>query len=154
MCDMNCLWYRLALLFIAQQNPRLVQTERLCRQQNKCEWKIEIWFGKGRKHCGKRRKCWLPAFSPFSQCFHKDLSTGSLKVVNVWSRIEIDLLEASSSHIHRKNLQHSYTDTSHLSYLFIKYILFFPFKWRHFRGGKMFAIMYVYVCNYNLVSNN
>ena len=25
-------------------------------------------FGKGRKHCGKRRKCWLQAFSPFPQC--------------------------------------------------------------------------------------
>ena len=28
-------------------------------------------FGKGRKHCGKRRKCWLPAFSPFSTMFSK-----------------------------------------------------------------------------------
>ena len=36
-------------------------------------------FGKGletqqlsgmiRKHCGKRRKCWLPAFSPFPTMF-------------------------------------------------------------------------------------
>ena len=31
--------------------------------------KIEICFGKGRKHCGKRRKCWLPAFSPFPTVF-------------------------------------------------------------------------------------
>ena len=35
--------------------------------------KTEICFGKGRKHCWKRRKCWLPAFSPyptmFSKCF-------------------------------------------------------------------------------------
>ena len=23
----------------------------------------------GRKHCGKRRKCWLPAFLLFPQCF-------------------------------------------------------------------------------------
>ena len=25
----------------------------------------------GRKHCGKRRKCWLPAFSPFPTMFVK-----------------------------------------------------------------------------------
>ena len=25
----------------------------------------------GRKHCGKRRKCWLPAFSPFPTMFSK-----------------------------------------------------------------------------------
>ena len=31
--------------------------------------KIEICFGKGRKHCGKRRKCWLPAFTPFPTSF-------------------------------------------------------------------------------------
>ena len=34
--------------------------------------KIEICYGKGQKHCGKRRKCWLPAFSPFSTMFSKD----------------------------------------------------------------------------------
>ena len=31
--------------------------------------KIEICFEKGRKHCEKRRKCWLPAFSPFPTMF-------------------------------------------------------------------------------------
>ena len=36
-----------------------------------CYRKMEIWFGKGRKHCGKRRKCWLPAFSPFPTMFSK-----------------------------------------------------------------------------------
>ena len=25
----------------------------------------DILFGMVRKHCGKRRKCWLPAFSPY-----------------------------------------------------------------------------------------
>ena len=38
-----------------------------------CESKIEICFGKSRKHCGKRRKCWLPAFSPFPTNFSKGL---------------------------------------------------------------------------------
>ena len=33
--------------------------------------KVEICFGKGRKHCGKRRKCWFPAFSPFPAMFSK-----------------------------------------------------------------------------------
>ena len=31
-------------------------------------------FGQGRvyrKHCGKRRKCWLPVFCPFSTMFSK-----------------------------------------------------------------------------------
>ena len=31
---------------------------------NKCKLKIEILFGVSRKHCGKRKKFWLPAFSP------------------------------------------------------------------------------------------
>ena len=30
-----------------------------------------IYFGKGRKHCGERRKCWLPAFSPLPTMFSK-----------------------------------------------------------------------------------
>ena len=38
----------------------------------------------GRKHCGRRRKCWLPAFSPFA----KMLSKGFLyRVVIVWQRV-------------------------------------------------------------------
>ena len=36
--------------------------------------KIEIRFLKGRKHCWKRRKCWLPAFSSFPTIFFKVLS--------------------------------------------------------------------------------
>ena len=28
-------------------------------------------FGMGKTHCGKRRKCWLPAFSPFLTMFSK-----------------------------------------------------------------------------------
>ena len=30
-----------------------------------CNLKSEICFGKGRNHCSNRRKCWLPASSPF-----------------------------------------------------------------------------------------
>ena len=42
---------------------------------------IELGFGKSRKHSGKRRKCWLPAFSPFPTMF----SIGSfLRAVESW----------------------------------------------------------------------
>ena len=34
--------------------------------------KLEFVFGKGRKHCGERRKCWSPAFFPFPTMFSKD----------------------------------------------------------------------------------
>ena len=50
-----------------------VQLESICRQKNKCELNIELKFWKGRKHCGKRRKCWLPAFYPFPTLFSKGL---------------------------------------------------------------------------------
>ena len=33
--------------------------------------KTEILSGIVREHCGKRRKCWLPAFSPFPTMFSK-----------------------------------------------------------------------------------
>ena len=36
----------------------LSQFHSICGQQNKCNPKIELCFGKGRKQCGKRRKCW------------------------------------------------------------------------------------------------
>ena len=48
---------------------RPVQIESICRQQNKCKPTTEILVGKSRKHCGKSRKCWLLAFSPFPTVF-------------------------------------------------------------------------------------
>ena len=46
-----------------------------------CDQKIEICFtGKGRKYCGKRRKCWLPEFFLFPQCFQKAFLPGFLNV--------------------------------------------------------------------------
>ena len=33
--------------------------------------KIKISSRESRKQCGKRRKCWLPAFSPFPTMFSK-----------------------------------------------------------------------------------
>ena len=50
---------------------QLLYIERICRPKHKCEPKIEISFGMGRKHCGKRRERWLPAFSLFLKMFSK-----------------------------------------------------------------------------------
>ena len=63
---------------------RLVQIESICIRQNNSGCIYEICFVKGRKHCGKRRKCWLPAFSPFLTIFLKASFTGSYKVGTVW----------------------------------------------------------------------
>ena len=57
--------------FTKWQNCRPIQIQSICRWQNKWDTKTEIWSGKGRKNCGKRRKCWLPAFSPFPTVFSK-----------------------------------------------------------------------------------
>ena len=40
----------------------------------------KLSFGKGRKNCGKRKKCWLPAFSPFPTIFSNGFY---VRVVNV-----------------------------------------------------------------------
>ena len=37
-----------------------------------CDSENEFCYGMGEKHCGKRRKCWSPAFSPFPTMFSKD----------------------------------------------------------------------------------
>ena len=64
---------------MAQQNFGLVQIESIRRQQNICNLKTEILFVNVRKHCRKRKKCCLPAFSPFPQRFQKVSFPGSLK---------------------------------------------------------------------------
>ena len=47
--------------------------------------KLKICFEKCRKRCGKRRKCCLPAFSPFPTMFSIAPSvSGSLTVRTVW----------------------------------------------------------------------
>ena len=40
--------------------------------------KLKKCFVKVKKHCGKRRKCWLPAFSPFPTMFSKGFSVGGI----------------------------------------------------------------------------
>ena len=39
------------------------------------------------KYCGKRRRCCLPAFSPFPTMFSKSSVSGSLKGGIVWERV-------------------------------------------------------------------
>ena len=60
-------------LFTKQQNVTLdlVQIESFYRQQKNSNPMVKICFGKGRKYSGKKRKCWLPAFSPFCTMFSK-----------------------------------------------------------------------------------
>ena len=59
---------------LVRETPRICkcfqfrQIESSCRWQDKCDWKTEICFWNDRKR-GKRRKCWLPAFSPFPTIF-------------------------------------------------------------------------------------
>ena len=51
------------------------QFQSICKRQIKCcsDYGFSLWHGRKqeRNHCGKRRKCWLPAFSPFPTMFSK-----------------------------------------------------------------------------------
>ena len=75
-------WPLLGLYFFTKrQNCRPVQIGSICRQQFECVSEIEICFWKGRKHCGKRRKWWFSAFSPFPTMLSKVFF---LRVVKSW----------------------------------------------------------------------
>ena len=45
---------------------------------------IKNSFENDRKHCGKRRKCWLPAFSPLHTMFSKVVF---LRVAKTWDYV-------------------------------------------------------------------
>ena len=51
--------------------------------------KNENSFGKGRKHSGKRRKGWLPAFSPFPAMFSKGYFLWIVKSQDCVSRVNM-----------------------------------------------------------------
>ena len=71
---------RLPSPFTKRQIFRLVQIESICRLQiKKSDSKVEICLRTSRKLCGKRRKCWLPAFSPFPTMFSECLFLGVVK---------------------------------------------------------------------------
>ena len=54
----------------------LIPNWKHLQTKNESELEIDICMGKGRKYCGKRRKCWLPAFSPFPTPFPTMFSKG------------------------------------------------------------------------------
>ena len=70
--------------FTKQQSLRAVQIESICRQQIKCDPNGRICAGQDRKHCGKRRKCWLPAFSSFPTMFSKGPFFRVVKIGIMW----------------------------------------------------------------------
>ena len=49
----------------------------------------------GRKHCGKRRKCWLPAFSPFPTMFSKGVIVRVVKA-NIFFDFTFNLSSANA----------------------------------------------------------
>ena len=57
-------WPLLGLkLFTKLQNFGLDVIENICRKQNYCSYRDDFCLEKGKRHCVKRRKCWL--FSAF-----------------------------------------------------------------------------------------
>ena len=80
---------KVAKPFTKRQNFGLDQIESICRQQNICDANTKICFGKGRKGCGERTKCWLPAFSPLPTMFSKGyfFRVVIVKVLFVWKRV-------------------------------------------------------------------
>ena len=57
--------------FNRRQNFYPCPNWRHLQTTNKCCSKHYFSLAFGRKQCGKRRKCWLPAFSPFPTMFSK-----------------------------------------------------------------------------------
>ena len=68
------------LSFTRRQSFGFVRIENICRPQFHCGSKDAISLWRDRKHCGKKRKCWLPAFSSFSPVFSKAFYLGHLKL--------------------------------------------------------------------------
>ena len=58
------------------------QMESILQITKKCNTKTTIHFGKGKKHCEKRKKCWLPAFSPVPLLFTKGLFSKVIKTMD------------------------------------------------------------------------
>ena len=46
-----------------------------------------IFLSQGRKHCGKWRKCWFPAFSSFPKMFSKGFFSRVVNLGIVWERV-------------------------------------------------------------------
>ena len=67
-------------------NSKILDQSKLkaYRRQIKADQNGKYSPGYVTKHCGKKRKCWLPAFSPFPTMFSKAFFFRSLKVGIVW----------------------------------------------------------------------
>ena len=66
-------------LFTTQHDLAKVQIESIGRRQFFCGSNGATSLRKGRKHCGKRKKCWFPAFSPSPTMFSKAFSLRVVK---------------------------------------------------------------------------
>ena len=70
--------------FNSLPNDKILETSKLkafADDKINVTQKLNFLFGKSRKHCEKRRKCWLPAFSPLPTMFSKACL---LRVVKIW----------------------------------------------------------------------
>ena len=51
--------------------------------------KSKLGIVKGRKQCRKRRKCWLPAFSPFPTMFSNGFFFRVVRGQGLWDKVLI-----------------------------------------------------------------
>ena len=71
-------------LFPKRQNFRLFQILTICKPQNKCKPDDENCFGKGRKHCRKRRnRCLTACFFLFLTILSKVSFLWAVKIVRL-----------------------------------------------------------------------
>ena len=81
--------------------------------------KLKFVFGKSRKHRGKRRKCWLPAFSPFPTMFSKDFFFKVVRIRKLCSKELIGSVEISALEIlweKKKNARCQHFSFSHTDF--------------------------------------
>ena len=78
------------LLVLVTKGTAIVSHQTKIRQHKIYSLILEICFWKGRKHCGKRRKYLLLAFSPFPTMFSKGFF---LKVVKSRDFCDKDLIK-------------------------------------------------------------
>ena len=85
MCEIPVTWNALWTGFKSLPNDKFYDWSKFkAFADDKINVKLrnEILFGMGRKYCwGKKRKCWLPAFSPFPTVFSKGFF---FRVVESW----------------------------------------------------------------------
>ena len=85
-----------------RQNFRRDEIEGIRGQENRFDSVADIYFVKSGKHCGKRRKCWLPAFFHFPSMFSKGFFPCLLKLMTMWYRAKyyFNYIAAASTATH------------------------------------------------------